>query len=143
MLIGPIDFAEDRPLAGYSSGGEIYFSVGDHFFPAENWYDCLWQDLQTWLPGLISFGSSHTDSCELIFMDGPYTIRLFRREDGAICADFLREQKQIDSQMNVDLRTLLKSILSCCRKYDRFLHENWKTNQFHEEIKTLRQLLDT
>ena len=142
MILNHIEFAENRPRDGYSSGGELYFVVGDVSFPAEHWYDCAYLNLKTWLPRLISFGSGHADSCALSFMDGPYTLRLNRREDGSISADFLREQKTI-LQQTVDLRTLLKSVLSVCRKYDRFLYENGKMNEFHEEIKTFMKLLDT
>ncbi len=143
LILNSIDFAENRPSDGFSSGGELYFAVGEGFFPSEHWYDCAWLDLKTWLPRLISFGSNHTDSCELSFLDGPYVLRLIRREDGSICADFLRNQKRIDSAQNVNLPALLKSALSCCRKYDRFLHENGKDTQFQGEIKTLITLLDT
>ncbi len=143
MILQPIEFAENRPQSGYSIGGELYFSVGDGYFPAERWYDCVYLDLNTWLPRLISFGSNHTDTCELSFMDGPYTIRLNRRENGSVSADFYRGQKAIGSEQNVDLRKLLKSVLSACRKYDRFLYENRKMSAFHEEIKLLMKLLDT
>ena len=142
MILNHIEFTENRPRDGYSSGGELYFSVGDRCFPAEYWYDSAWQDLKIWVPWLISFGSNHTDSCALSFMDGPYTIRLNRRVDGVVFADFLRENT-ILSQHNVDLHRLLKSVLAACRKYDRFLFENRKTNAFQEEIKTLMKLLDT
>jgi hypothetical protein len=143
LILNSIDFAENRHLDGYSSGGELYFAVDDGFFPAEHWYDCAYTDLKIWLPRLISFGSNHTDSCELSFMDGPYTIRLHRREDGAVSGSFYRAQKLIGSEQNVDMRRLLKSALSACRKYDRFLYENGKINAFREEIKILMKLLDT
>ena len=143
MILNTVDFAENRPFDGDSSGGELYFAVGDGFFPEENWYDCAFQDLKTWIPRLISFGSNHTDSCEFFFMDGPYTIRLNRREDGSVYADCLRDHKSILSWQNVDLPVLLKSALSCCRKYDRFLYENGKTNRFQVEIKAIMKLLDT
>lgn len=143
LILNSIDFADDRLLDGYSSGGEIYFSIGDGFFPAGYWYDCVYLDLKTWLPRLISFGSNHTDSCELPFMDGPYIVRLYRREDGIIYADCLRDSTPIISKQNLDLQYLLKSILSCCRKYERFLYENRKNNLFQAEIRTLITLLDT
>lgn len=143
MLIGSIDFAENRRLSGYSSGGEIYFSVGERFFPAEHWYDTAFLDLKTWLPGLISFGSDHTDSCVLSFMDGPYTIWINRGENGCICSDFFRDRKIICSEQNVDLQVLIRSALSCCRKYDRFLFENGKPHQFTDECRILKTILDT
>ena len=51
LTLNSIDFAENRPSDGYSSGGELYFAVGDGFFPSEYWYDCAYLDLKTWLPG--------------------------------------------------------------------------------------------
>ena len=143
LTLNSIDFAENRPLDGYSSGGELYFAVGDGFFPSEHWYDCAYLDLKTWLPRLISFGNNHTDSCELPFMDGSYAVRLIRNKDGIIQVDFMSNAKIIISQQDADISLLLKSALSCCRKYDRFLYENGKSNRFQEEIKTLTKLLDT
>ena len=143
MILNSIDFAEKRPQNGYSSGGELYIAVGDEFFPAEYWYDCAYMDLKTWLPRLISFGSNHTDSCEFVFMDGPHTLRLRRQVDGVIRADYLQDHSCIYSEQNVDLRILLKSALSCCRKYDRFLYEKGKDNLFQEEIQIIITLLDT
>lgn len=143
LILNRIDYAESLCLDGYSSGGNLFFSVADEFFPAEHWYDCAFLDLKTWLPRLISFGSNHTDRCEFSFMDGPYTLHLDRRKDGSICAHCFRDHDLIIFQQKVDLRTLLKSTLSCCRKYDRFLYENGKANVFQEEIKTLMKLLDT
>jgi hypothetical protein len=143
LILDAVDFAEDHPMNGFSSGGELYFTVGDVFFPAEHWYDCAYTDLQIWLPRLISFGSNHTDSCELDFMDGPYTLRLCRQEDGFIRADCLQDHCCIRSEKNVDLRTLFKSVLSCCRKYDRFLYEKGINNFFQQEINILMTLFDT
>ena len=65
LIMDSIEFAENRPLNGYSVGGELYFAVGDGFFPAKHWYDCAFLDLKTWLPQLISLGSNHTESCVL------------------------------------------------------------------------------
>lgn len=143
LILNSIDFAENRPSDGFSSGGELYFAVGDGFFPSEHWYDCAYLDLKTWLPRLISFGSNHTDRCELPFMDGSYAVRLIRNNDRIIHADFMSNAKIIISQQDADISLLLKSALSCCRKYDRFLYENGKSNRFQEEIKTLIKLLDT
>lgn len=143
MRLNIIDFTEKRPLDGYSIGGEIYFVVENGFFPAENWYDTAFLDLKAWLPGLISFGSNHTDCCELSFMDGPYAIRLNRGTNGCICAEFFRDRKIIGSEQNVDLQVLIRSALSCCRKYDRFLFENGKPHQFTDECRILKTLLDT
>lgn len=143
LTLNSIDFAENRPSDGYSSGGELYFAVGDGFFPSEHWYDCAYLDLKTWLPRLISFGSNHTDRCELPFMDGSYAVRLIRNNDRIIHADFMSNANIIISQQDADISLLLKSALSCFRKYDRFLYENGKSNRFREEIKTLIKLLDT
>ena len=143
LMLNFVDYAENRPLDGYSSGGELSFAVDGKFFPAEHWYDCVYADLKIWLPQLISFGSGHTDSCEFSFMDGPFAVRLSRLSDGSVYAVFLRHQKVADAAHNVDMSMLLKSALSCCRKYDRILHENGQINQFSDEIRMLMKLLDT
>ena len=41
MILNHIEFTENRPRDGYSSGGELYFAVDDGFFPA----DRIWRTL--------------------------------------------------------------------------------------------------
>ena len=141
LLLNSIDYDEARSRDGYSYGGELCITVHDEFFPAEHWYDSVYADLKNWLPRLISFGMNHADTCDLSFMDGPYAVRLSRLSDGIVDAVFLRHQIVADTAADIDVRALLKSVLSCCRKYDRFLYENGKPSQFQEEIRTLMHIL--
>ena len=137
-----LEFDPNREDQGYSIGGELYFSLDDRFFPGENWYDMAYFDLKTWIPALLSFGMKHTDSCFFNFMDGSYAVRMDRTEDGTIFASCLYDGVPKLRQMKVDFRELIKSFLSCCRKYDRFLYEHGKEHCFFEEIKKLKTILD-
>ena len=140
LKLHDLQFDSQRP--GCCLGGLLYISIGDAFFPAENWYDMPFLDLQTWLPRLISFGSNHTDSCELPFMDGPYTARLSRLPDGSITVSCFDDHRLVP-QKKVVLYVFFRSVITCLRKYDRFLFENGRENRFLMEIKQLKTLLDT
>ena len=142
LILDSLDYAEDRPQSGFSSGGELHFALGNAYFPGEHWYDCVYQNLITWLPGLISFGSNHTDSCGLSFMDGPYTARLSRLPDGSITV-FCFYDHRLVTEKKISFVDFLRSVTACLRKYDRFLFEHGKETRFSKEIKQLKNLLDT
>lgn len=143
LFIEKLEFDPNREAQGYSIGGELYFCLDDGFFPGDKWYDMAYSDLKIWIPALLSFGMDHTDSCRFNFMDGPYAVRLDRTEDGTVFASCLCDGVPKLRQIKVDPRELIKSVLVCCRKYDRFLYEHGKENHFSEEIKKLKTILDT
>lgn len=124
-----------------STGGTLYVSYGDSFFPEESWYDLVSVDLKRWMPALISFGANHSDMCNLEFMDGPYCIRLMRQENNKVVAKFYDSNKLID-QTEVDILSFLASVTACCRKFDRSLYENGYDSQFSEEIRSLKGIWD-
>ncbi len=142
LYLDDLQFAADRPNYGFSVGGTLLVSVADTYFPSENWYDMVWLDLKSWIPGLISFGLGHTDSCVLAFMDGPYVIRLERTNDHVIQANCLRDSASVIPKLEIDFRYFIRSVVNCCGKYDRFLMENGKTAQFLEEIRIMKTILD-
>ncbi len=142
LYLDDLQFAADRPNQGFSVGGTLYVSLVDTYFPGENWYDMVWLDLKNWIPGLVSFGLGHADSCILAFMDGPYTIRLERANDGAVLVNCLRDSVSVVPKLEIDFNQFIRSVVNCCGKYDRFLMENGKNAQFLDEIKRLKIILD-
>lgn len=135
-----IDFNDSRISKGFSTGGTLYVSVGDTFFPEESWYDMIWEDLHTWLPGIISFAGNHTDSCVLDFMDGPYQVKFMRRGDGSVGVICSRNQTE-EISCDIDFPIFARSVIQCLRKYDRMLFENGKPLTFSEECRKLKSLI--
>ena len=72
-----------------NNGGRMWVSIGGKCFPEEGWYDLPGILLQYWKKDLIAFADRRTDTCELLFMDGPYRIKIHRLEEPvtAVCLD--------------------------------------------------------
>ena len=132
-----------RSNTGYTVGGNFYVTIDDTAFPGEEWYDTVFTDLKSWIPGLISFGSNHTDSCLLSFMDGPCQIRLLRRKDGKIVVSCIRDNHTEIHNAEIHFPSFLKSEAKCTREYDRFLFTNGSASMFHAEISGIKAMLST
>ena len=143
LYLEDLEFAPDQIKRGFSTGGALFVSIGNTYFPQENWYDMAWLDLKYWIPRLVSFCSNHTDSCQMPFMDGPYTIKLTRTKNNIIQAACLYYDTTMIPHTEIVLSKFIVSVIRCCRKYDRFLYENGKPAQFAEEIKQLKSTLYT
>ena len=141
LHIDEIDIDVLRPNAGYSIGGTIYVTIGDAFFPEDQWYDLVYTDLKIWLPGLISFACNHTDSCILNFMDGPYCIRLLRQADGRVSATCLCDNTVQMPKAVIEFSAFIKSVSKSVRKYERMLYKNGLPTQFADELVQLRSIL--
>lgn len=142
LYLSDLQFDLARESAGFSRGSALYFAFGDGYFPGENWYDMAYHDLKNWSSALISFARIHTDSCVLSFMDGPYALRLFRR-DGDVFAVGYRDHRNVTGEVGIEMAELIGSVVRCCRYYDRFLYQNGKDCMFSEEIRIFKSILDT
>lgn len=139
------DLAYDasRCNMGYTVGGILYITIGDTAFPSEEWYDIVFTDLKSWIPGILSFGRNHTDSCLLPFMDGPCQIKLLRDSHGKILASCIRNNYAQMQNIEIDFLSFVNSVAKCAREYDRFLYINGSTSLFRNEIEGLKALLST
>ena len=72
-----------------NNGGRMWVSIGGKCFPEEGWYDLPGILLQYWKKDLIAFADGRIDTCELLFMDGPFRIKIQRLEEPvtAVCMD--------------------------------------------------------
>jgi len=105
-----------------SIGGNIYFSIGDQYFPEEDHYDLLSSVLKMWLPDFRSFAQQHTDSCTLRFMDAPAYI-ILKREATTVTATCYYAGRLVVPVTVVDFDDLSKSFEQCVSKYNRYLHQ--------------------
>ena len=139
------DLAYDasRCNTGYTVGGILYVTIGDTAFPCEEWYDTVFTDLKSWIPGILSFGSNHTDVCLLPFMDGPCQIKLSRDRDGKILVSCIRKNHAEMQNAEIDFPSFLKSVAKSAGEYDRFLYINRSASLFHNEIADIKALLST
>lgn len=136
LHLGDVYFSSD-----HSADGEIFFSIGDSFFPGDHWFDMISDDLDQWLPRMISFARGHTDSCTLQFMDGPCQVKLFRSDNGKVTATCLWDGKAQIPKTEIDLQVLLDSVLKAVRKYRRISYEQTGRSPYSEELTTLRTIM--
>lgn len=136
-----LSFDASRCNAGYTVGGILFVTIGDTAFPCEEWYDLVFIDLKSWIPSILSFGSNHTNSCLLSFMDGPYQIKLLRSIDNKVLASCIPNHHTEIQNKEIDFLSFLKSVAKCVREYDRFLHINGSNSLFREEIAGITALL--
>ena len=137
--IDVIEYDASRTETGFSTGGEIFLTVGQVYFPSEHWYDMVFFDLKLWVPSVLSFMSGHTDSCVLRFMDGPYSVKMIRR-DGEVFASCWHDNQQTVHSVLIDPYVLIKSVIKTLRKYDYFLYEHGHEPLFQEEINKLKDI---
>ena len=94
---------------GTSNGGRMWVSIGEECFPEEGWYDLPGIVLEWWRNDIRTFGDGVTDFCELIFMDGPYRIRL-RRTEGRIYATCLDAGHIVIEPVEIDFAAFCRSV---------------------------------
>ncbi len=75
-----IDFESFKVNDNGTVIGNIFFEFDGFFFPADSWCDFPVIIVNNWLNAitidLVKFGE-----CELLFMDGPYEIKIYQKSD--------------------------------------------------------------
>ena len=84
-----------------SGGGRIWLQIGTECFPEEGWYDLPGILLEYWRRDLRAFADGVTASCKLGFMDGPYCVRLHRK-DGRVYASCMEHDRIVIDSVSVD-----------------------------------------
>lgn len=120
--------------------GFIYVSVAETYFPSYRWFDLVSAVLEHWIPGLLSFARGNTDSCTLLFFDGPYQIRLDRNAEGEVSVACLDDNRVMIAKHSVDFPIFL---LSCSKAVGNLATEIYRadpSNRFTQEILQLGKI---
>ena len=120
--------------------GSIYFSVNGTYFPSYQWFDLISVDLENWIPNLLSFGEGRTDCCTLVFMDGPYRLKLVRQSTSCVTASFWQDHKEILPPAEIDFPEFLMSVAKCARTLGTSIYEQDTQMKFKAEISDLGTL---
>lgn len=119
--------------------GEIYFSVGDRFFPEENWNDFVATILSWWINNLLSSKNSG-HNLEFCFMDGPYSILGNLVDDEVYELAFINQNVSAENALfrqRIQAEDIKKMLLSACCKFFKIAA---KKNIKQESIVGLRNL---
>ena len=79
--------------------GGIYFKVEDEFFPQKEWSDFAVVILAWWIESIIRGSKSKINSsCELLFMDGPYSVRGTKINNDILEMEFIERDEVVLGQ---------------------------------------------
>ena len=92
-----------------SRGGRIWLEIGMDCFPEEGWYDLPGILLEYWKRDLRAFADGATDSCKLFFMDGPYCVKLHRK-DGQVYTACQDGERIVIGPVAIDFSAFWRSI---------------------------------
>jgi hypothetical protein len=144
----PLDVAVDlKDLERTERGsivGRVWLVLDDYAFPERGWSDLIVVVLGWWIEELLQIQSEET-TMTLLFMDGPYSVRLRAPAEGDLWSvSLLRDRGPIDARREAagsvkltELRTAVVSVarevLAACRK------KGWSDDQ---EVVKLTRLAD-
>jgi|GEM_PF-2205979 len=110
---------------GLNITGEIWLDLDGFAFPAEHWTDFPVVILSWWMDALIPLRLAQSVPAECLFMDGPYSFELSRRDANYFlhCYHDPHGEKDCLWQGSLDLNNLLLQLESaasnivaeCCR----------------------------
>lgn len=121
----PLDVATDladleRTQMG-SIVGRVWFVLDGQVFPERRWSDLIVKVLGWWIEELLRAQSTDETSMTLLFMDGPYSVRLREQsEDDPWSVSFLRDRGPVDARReavgSVELEQFARSVLGAARE---------------------------
>lgn len=108
--------------------GIVYHSVGDSAFPGKNWTDFVAFVLIESLNAIIRIQQRESKSEDILFMDGPYRIRISSAGHSRLCVEFVADRNgssEIEFEYVIseqDYRsavlTATESVLTKCAELD-------------------------
>src|SRR6266571_3306699 len=109
--------------------GEIWLQLGDFSFPSQSWSDFPVIILSWWLDALDTLPSANS-ATEFLFMDGPYSFTVSRRNGEYIlqCFEHPRGDKKLLWQGAVSLNVLGSQVRSAAMSVVKQCHSlGWAT----------------
>lgn len=128
LIVVPDSFRRTKSITG-----EIYFQIGDFFFPEEGWNDFVAIILSWWLHAI----RNSKNDFELLFMDGPLKIKAEKTKENEIFLVFMHGEACVfrTDCLKDDLE---KQLVKAARKtLQKVSQEKWKA----DEIDALREIV--
>lgn len=123
--------------------GEIYFQIGDTFFPDCNWNDFIVVILTWWNKSIKSLETSSVGtSQDFNFMDGPFYVHGVKKDSTHIILNFITRNKaglEVIALLDTEIDSLKNSIAKASRKVlEEVNAKNWITDDIEELKKQIQ-----
>jgi len=115
--------------------GIIYFQHESMIFPEKNWNDFIVIILNWWSDALLKLIGNESISAELLFMDGPFSVKVNYLDDKTLKLYFINED-DIIGNAEVLIQDFIKDFLKEVNSLIRFINaKDWND----EEIDLLKK----
>ncbi len=124
-----------------NSTGNIYFSInGKKSFPDDEWNDFVDIILNWWINAIIEMIESNLVGCELLFMDGPFSLIITKDIQGE---NWIIKTQKSNSTLN-EVEIVGKDFVDMIYKKARQLMHYYYLNNFkNEDIEILEKSLNS
>ncbi|MBA4495931.1 hypothetical protein ACFO25_01575 [Paenactinomyces guangxiensis] len=123
--------------------GDIYFAVGDEYFPEPDWLDFPVVILTWWCQEILAL-TTYSEKCKFLFMDGPLLARGTKKGNDIIELEFVQERLNGDEKLftaTCSIKQFKKSLLRASKKLLRAIEEKkWDTPDV-QELKRVTSLM--
>ncbi|MCM1092066.1 MAG: hypothetical protein NC092_13240 [Butyrivibrio sp.] len=117
---------EENIVMYHNVTGEIFFQVGDDYFPEWAWNDFPVCILEMWVNTFISAIRYREDNFMFYFMDGPFHVELMQKENKMYTLYFMKRYIGDDKDVimaadNISQMEIRDMLLKACRRALRVL----------------------
>jgi hypothetical protein len=113
--------------------GEICFVFENQYFPELKWNDFVVKLLISWLQGINELKGIYNTSYEFHFMDGPFLVRVNKKDENTLKLDFLNREikgEELIDTLYCSLETLIDSILISAHKViNEAKNKKWNSDE--------------
>lgn len=121
--------------------GNINFRFDDFYFPSNDWNDFIFVILNWWIQSLRNLLSNDVVKEELLFMDGPFLVKINYLKDDIFTLFFVKNDHDIINSFEINkelfVRDFLIEVNSLIREFDK---TKMKSKDFDELKKNYSKL---
>jgi len=123
--------------------GEIYFQIGDTFFPECHWNDLIVVILTWWNKSIKLLETSSVGTSQTFdFMDGPFYVHAVKKDSSYITLNCIRRNKvglEVIASIDTKMMSLKKSIIEASKKVIKEVDaKQWITDDIEELRKQIK-----
>lgn len=111
LEIKVIESSLQKSMVGLVTG-VVYFDFDNEQFPELSWNDNVVVILGWWLSALMNYICEHAERADLLFMEGPLRVEIYRRDDEfCILKCVYGKERRVMREQKVQVAHLFRKIL--------------------------------